>query len=115
TRSPASLAAIHAGSSGRVRRGSSILAAAILCPSRRPAKRPRSVSTSGSSGTSAPPGALPDRLQHDAPRSRLLAAELVRGLPLGGRRLGGRLVGRVDLGEHVPGGHRIPPLPAADD
>ena len=51
TRSPVSLAATHSGGSGRVRRGSSIRAEAIRRPSMRRASRPRSVSTSGSSGT----------------------------------------------------------------
>src|SRR5579872_3385826 len=107
TRSPSSIAATTFGSSGRVSRTSSMRADAIRFPSIAAASRPRSVSTSGSSGT--------QRLQHDRDRARSLVAELV-GVADGGCRLVGRcLVARVDLGERLAFLDLVAALPAAHD
>ena len=109
TRSPASSAAIHAGSSGRVSRG-------VVDPRR---------------GDSPPldarrePAALGldlGELRHygscrarSGACARRLVPELVGGEHLGRRLGGGRLVARVDLGEHVARGDLVAALRAADD
>src|SRR5579862_6695853 len=92
-RSPSRTPATSVGSSGRVRRASSMRAEAIRFPTAAAARRPRSVSTSGSSGT--------DRFEHDRHGPRRLAAQLVRVVHGGCRLLGRHLVAGVDLGEHL--------------
>src|ERR1700692_1571918 len=91
-RSPVRTPATSSGSSGRVRRVSSMRAEAIRLPSTTAARRPRSVSTSGSSGNG---------FEHDRNGGRRLVAEQVCA-EHGARRLGAsRLVGGVDLGERL--------------
>src|SRR4051794_15472717 len=106
TRRPAIIAAISAGSSGRVSRASSIRAAAMRRPSMRAARRPRSVSTSGSSGKG---------VEDDLARWRGLVAELVRGEHLGRCLRGGSLVPCVNLRQDVTRGNLVAALGAAQD
>src|SRR5581483_3713366 len=106
-RSPVSIPATMAGSSGRVRRTSSMRADAIRFPAAAAASRPRSVSTSGSSGT--------DDAENDRDLAWRAVADLVRGEHRGRALVPGGLRARVDLGERLPLFHRVAALLAADD
>src|SRR5438270_8737866 len=105
-RSPLSTPATSCGSSGRVSRASSIRTEAMRFPSTTAASRPRSVSTSGSSGNG---------VEHDRNARRRRAVDDVRAEDGVRRIVCGRLVTRVDLGERFAFLHLVSTLLPADD
>jgi hypothetical protein len=107
TRAPSSAAATSFGSSGRVSRASSIVTFARRRPSSTGASRPRSVSTSGSSGT--------DRVEDERARFGRAVGDRVRGQEVAGDRVRRLLVVCVDLGERLAFFDPIAALAQADD
>src|SRR5579859_3928852 len=107
TVSPSIRAATSCGSSGRVNRASSMRADAMRLPSIRAASRPRSVSTSGSSGT--------DDVEDERMGGRRRVGDLVGGDHRFGYSIRRRLVTRVDLGEGFAVADLVAALLHADD
>src|SRR5690349_724128 len=105
-RSPLRTPATSSGSSGLVSRPSSMRADTMRFPSATAASRPRSVSTSGSSGNG---------VEHDRSARRRYAVDDVRAEDGARRFVGGRLVTRVDLGQRLSLLHLVSTLLPADD